>query len=485
MMNFNLLNGALESTNGNEFKVLYLICNTLSLNKTNRVKIYRELFAEKCNLTEKQISRITNELERKGLIKKDIVSNGRTTKNYYSLNIEPIKDKNVPLNNIKGDKNVPLTDTRAVEDTNVPNYQSNLDKNVHQTPSNLDKNVPLNNIEYKEIKLNKINNIIKENIINEKDKKKVEIKKDFSLNNDTLKMEFENEFKNEFENNIEKKKTNKGKILNTSTLKIERAEQTKLNNSSTIENTKSKQSKQIDNSNSKDNDFSMLYECGLLDAKENNKTNTGSSTRNVYNFNEGQLSRQNNEKPLERQEMAQKGNYNNTKTTDNDSKAGNGSGLNYNPISGELSSPSNKKRLQGLKIALNPIFKVVCCESEFDLQEMEKTFEIEVEGNTVLADEQEKAILHCDEQQREYQEEQQTKRQNDLNYKEVFAEFAQKIKYCKNSVSLNAIYERFRKYAQQIAQNLNGSEFQEAAVLYNEVKEVKDEKNFTLKAKGL
>ncbi len=472
MMNFNFLNAAIESTNGNEFKVLYLICNTLSLNRTNRVKIYRELFAEKCNLTEKQITRITNELEKKGLIKKDIVSNGRTTKNYYSLNLELIRDKNVPLNNIKEDKNVPLTDTQFVEDTNVPNNERNLDKNVLQTPSNRDKNVPLNNIEYKEIKLNKINNINNNNILKENKNKKVEIKKD------CLKMEFENELKNEFENEIEKiipsnekinldeKKTNNGKLLN----------------SSTLENTESRQNELSTNTKGEDKDISRLYDGEILDKEENTNTKAENSPRNALNLKGGQLLSPSNNKRSEGLEMANKTNNNNTKAKANDQKAKSGSGLSNKAADGQTPSTSNNKRSEGLEIALNPIFNVICDLSDQDKTEMNRAFE-EEETNQ-FADEQEKAIFDAPRQQREYQEEQQVQKENALNYKEVFEEYEKKIKYCRNSVSLNAIYNLFKKYAQQVAQKLDGQELEQAAQDYDKVKQAKVNKMFSLKAKS-
>ena len=132
MINLSFMNKAVETADGNEFRLLYVIANTMSLKKEGHTKIYRDMLADKLNLSTKQISRLTNSLVEKGLLKKDLVSENGKTVCYYSLN---------------------------------------LDKNKKETAMNLDKNVPLNKREkeiIKEIKGNKMEkDIIKENILDD------------------------------------------------------------------------------------------------------------------------------------------------------------------------------------------------------------------------------------------------------------------------------------------------------------------------------
>lgn len=225
MINFEFLNKSIEVTNGNEFKVLYVICNTLSLNNTNRVKIYRELFEDKCNLSSKQVTRITNDLHDKGIIIKDIVSDGSKKKNFYMLNnsfLERIgdktnKDTNVPFNNIKEDINVLFNDDKEINN-NKTNRERYEDTNVQITPSNVDKNVSFNNID-KIDNIKKNNNIKKENIIKEKVEvkpfiKKVEITKTYTDNN-ISKNGFESDEKALKENSGDTKTLNNPILENT------------------------------------------------------------------------------------------------------------------------------------------------------------------------------------------------------------------------------------------------------------------------------
>lgn len=104
MINLSFMNKAVELTDGNEFRLLYVIANTISLKKEGHTKIYREMLADKLNLSTKQISRLTNSLVEKGLLKKDLVSENGKTVCYYSLNL----DKSEKKSTTKLDKNVPL-----------------------------------------------------------------------------------------------------------------------------------------------------------------------------------------------------------------------------------------------------------------------------------------------------------------------------------------------------------------------------------------
>ena len=104
MINLSFMNKAVELTDGNEFRLLYVIANTISLKKEGHTKIYRDMLADKLNLSTKQISRLTNSLVEKGLLKKDLVSENGKTGCYYSLNL----DKSEKKSTTKLDKNVPL-----------------------------------------------------------------------------------------------------------------------------------------------------------------------------------------------------------------------------------------------------------------------------------------------------------------------------------------------------------------------------------------
>ena len=104
MINLSFMNKAVELTDGNEFRLLYVIANTISLKKEGHTKIYRDMLADKLNLSTKQISRLTNSLVEKGLLKKDLVSENGKTVCYYSLNLDKSENKSTT----KLDKNVHL-----------------------------------------------------------------------------------------------------------------------------------------------------------------------------------------------------------------------------------------------------------------------------------------------------------------------------------------------------------------------------------------
>ena len=59
MINLKFMNYAVEIAEGNEFRLLYIIANTISLKREGRTKIYREMLADKLGLSTKQITRLT------------------------------------------------------------------------------------------------------------------------------------------------------------------------------------------------------------------------------------------------------------------------------------------------------------------------------------------------------------------------------------------------------------------------------------------
>lgn len=87
---FEIMNALGAILQDEEFKVAYYILNRLALENTNRVKIYRAMLADLTGKSERTISRITDKLDDKGIIKKDTVSDSKNRYNYYSIhpNIE-------------------------------------------------------------------------------------------------------------------------------------------------------------------------------------------------------------------------------------------------------------------------------------------------------------------------------------------------------------------------------------------------------------
>lgn len=130
MINLKFLNYAVEIAEGNEFRLLYLIANTMSLRKEGRTKIYRDMLADKLGLSKRQISRLTDALEEKGLLRKDLIYENGKSVCFYSLNL----DNNVSITSKKEDKNVPLNksykkiikDTKATKDIKDINIEKEL-----------------------------------------------------------------------------------------------------------------------------------------------------------------------------------------------------------------------------------------------------------------------------------------------------------------------------------------------------------------------
>ena len=115
MINLGFMNKAVEMTDGNEFRLLYVIANTMSLKKEGHTKIYRDMLADRLKLSTKQITRLTNSLVEKGLLKKDLVSENDKTVCYYSLNL----DKSGLKSTSKVDKNVPLNKRNNIEKNEI------------------------------------------------------------------------------------------------------------------------------------------------------------------------------------------------------------------------------------------------------------------------------------------------------------------------------------------------------------------------------
>ncbi len=107
-MNYKFMNYALEHTEGNEFRMLYFIANTLNMKKASRCKIYSEVISDVLGVGTKTVTRITNALVEKGLLKKDLVSEHGKSKVYYSLNYAVLKDTDVQISTSNLDTDVRL-----------------------------------------------------------------------------------------------------------------------------------------------------------------------------------------------------------------------------------------------------------------------------------------------------------------------------------------------------------------------------------------
>lgn len=177
MLNLKFMNHAVEVADGNEFRLLYVIANTMSLKKEGHTKIYRDMLADKLGLSTKQITRLTNALVDKGLLKKDLVSENGKTVNYYSLNLDNIDqkstskvDKNVPLN--KSKKNV-IKEKKEIIDNKSEKKQFEIECKNDNIETNTEETYVDKTLE-KELEM-----AIEQNLIPIEEKKKVEIKKQF------------------------------------------------------------------------------------------------------------------------------------------------------------------------------------------------------------------------------------------------------------------------------------------------------------------
>ena len=106
MINLKFLNYALGRVSSDEFAALYALANAISLKKCNHVKLYREELADKLGWLDterpqygvKKVTNITNNLEKKGFLKKNIVFENPPKKaTYYSLNTQILDTNNDTL----------------------------------------------------------------------------------------------------------------------------------------------------------------------------------------------------------------------------------------------------------------------------------------------------------------------------------------------------------------------------------------------------
>lgn len=126
---FEVMNALGAILQDEEFKVAYYILNRLALEDTNRVKIYRAMLADLTGKSERSISRITDKLDEKGIIKKDTVSDSKNRYNYYSIhpNIEQQLTQNDDKLGHKEQETTPnlVTDDRFNKKEKIYNNKKN------------------------------------------------------------------------------------------------------------------------------------------------------------------------------------------------------------------------------------------------------------------------------------------------------------------------------------------------------------------------
>lgn len=185
---FEIMNALGAILQDEEFKVAYYILNRLALENTNRVKIYRVMLADLTNKSERTISRITDKLDEKCIIKKDTVSDSKNRYNYYS--IHPNIEQSIAQNNTKLCHEEQETTSNLVTDDRFNKKEKN-NKNIKIKRNIKEKKqfeiecknekIETNTEEtYVDKTLEKELEIaIEENLIPTDEKKKVEVKKQF------------------------------------------------------------------------------------------------------------------------------------------------------------------------------------------------------------------------------------------------------------------------------------------------------------------
>ena len=185
---FEIMNALGAILQDEEFKVAYYILNRLALENTNRVKIYRAMLADLANKSERSISRITDKLDKKGIIKKDTVSDSKNRYNYYS--IHPNIEQSIAQNKGKLGKKEQETTQKIVTDDRF-NKKEKKNKNIKIKRNIKEKkqfeveckneNIEENTEEtYIDKNLEKELEIaIEQNLIPTEERKKVEVRKQF------------------------------------------------------------------------------------------------------------------------------------------------------------------------------------------------------------------------------------------------------------------------------------------------------------------
>lgn len=142
MINLALLNKAEEELTGDEFKVLYIILNKMSKDKTNRVEIHNWFLMQKMNCSESTIQRITRSLQEKEYIfkvgkstSKNKIGNIYTTeKPIVTSNVQSSVPSNLtPLKNSSKEEKKNKT-----IDTIGPSTRNSADEKYEESTLNFD-----------------------------------------------------------------------------------------------------------------------------------------------------------------------------------------------------------------------------------------------------------------------------------------------------------------------------------------------------------
>lgn len=185
---FEVMNALGAILQDEEFKVAYYILNRLALEDTNRTKIYRAMLADLTGKSERSISRITDKLDEKGIIKKDTVSDSKNRYNYYS--IHPNIEQSIAQNNAKLGHEEQETTPNLVTDDRFNKKEKN-NKNIKNKRNTKEKkqfeieckneNIETNTEETYENKTleRELEIAIEQNLIPTEEKKKVEVRKQF------------------------------------------------------------------------------------------------------------------------------------------------------------------------------------------------------------------------------------------------------------------------------------------------------------------
>ena len=138
----------------NEFMVAFFIINTMSLEKQDRVKMYRGELADLCNMSERNITRLTDSLSQIGIVQKELIGDEEKKKtfNYYRLNWEKTDEILARFDN-ESSSSVPelsgLKNQRIQESKNTRTEEQQETKNTTTTTNLLDT-VFLNPEDYEE-----------------------------------------------------------------------------------------------------------------------------------------------------------------------------------------------------------------------------------------------------------------------------------------------------------------------------------------------
>ena len=149
----------------NEFMVAFFIINTMSIEKKDRIKMYRGKLADLCNMSERNISRLTDSLNNIGIIQKELIGDAEKKKtfNYYRLNWQKIDEilaeivnendsflpelsglkneriKELKKKRIKEDKNERIENKKEIEENREFKTECNEDlKNIEHSTDDFD-----------------------------------------------------------------------------------------------------------------------------------------------------------------------------------------------------------------------------------------------------------------------------------------------------------------------------------------------------------